>query len=88
MKFLIIRCVIFILLQVFSINSMIIKNKFVIKALSTSIVSIGLSFSTIDNVQAANDAIDGAMRAMTSTKEKIVEDREFDELPNAAKKRR
>jgi len=62
----------------------------IIKALSSSVLAIGLSFSPIlsPSPSIANDALEGAMKAMTSTKEKSIEERAFDELPIAARKRR
>ena len=77
-----------LIIIIVSVKSIMIKpSKIVIKALSSSVLAIGLSFSPISSSQ-ANDAFEGAMKAMTSTKEKSVEDREFDELPKASKKRR
>ena len=64
------------------------KNNFVNKVVSSSVLAFGLTFSPISDTFAANDALDSAMRAMTTTKEKSIEDRAFDELPKASKKRR
>ena len=76
-----------LLIIIVSVKSIMIKpSKLVIKALSSSVLAIGLSFSPIS--AEANDAFEGAMKAMTSTKEKSIEDREFDELPKASKKRK
>ena len=76
-----------LLIIIVSVKSIMIKpSKLVVKALSSSVLAIGLSFSPIS--AGANDAFEGAMKAMTSTKEKSIEDREFDELPKASKKRK
>jgi hypothetical protein len=76
-----------LLIIIVSVKSIMIKpSKLVVKALSSSVLAIGLSFSPIS--AGANDAFEGAMKAMTSTKEKSFEDREFDELPKASKKRK
>jgi hypothetical protein len=63
------------------------KSNFVNTVVS-SVLAFGLTFSPISDTFAANDALDSAMRAMTTTKEKSIEDRAFDELPKASKKRR
>lgn len=83
-----IKFVLLLIIIIVSVKSIMIKpSKLVVKALSSSVLAIGLSFSPI-SAGAVNDAFEGAMKAMTSTKEKSIEDREFDELPKASKKRK
>jgi hypothetical protein len=58
------------------------------KNIATAVVlASSLSFAT-PNAYAANDALTGAMNAMTAVKEKSVVERDFASLPEGAKKRR
>jgi len=68
----------------FFTNSSIILNNKCKKVLLTGTLAFGLSINQV----IANDALDGALKAMTTTKEKTLEERDFDSLPSAAKKRK
>ena len=56
----------------------------IIVVIVTGTLAFGLSINQV----IANDALDGALKAMTTTKEKNLEERDFDALPSAAKKRK
>ena len=82
--------ILLLLLTISNINVLciqLIHKNFNYRVLS-SFLALSLTYTPISNSNAANDALDSALKAMTTTKERTIEDRSFAELPKASKKRK